>query len=87
MPFITVLRNTENARAEGDFQALRFHYKIFAAGFHFCSFFGGRGERGRGEFPKQITQNLFTHNWLFHARHASYTNYTPNQTETEVLAV
>ena len=40
MPFITVLQNTENARAgveiKGLILASTVWYEIFAAGFHFC---------------------------------------------------
>jgi len=42
MPFITVLQNTENAKAGGKFKGLilasTVWCEIFAAGFYFCDF-------------------------------------------------
>ena len=59
MPFITVLQNTENASAGGEFTSLilasTVWYEISAAGYHFCYMYFL-------EFPKQITQNIFISN-------------------------
>jgi len=37
--FITVLQNTENTRAGGEFKGVPVWYEVFAAGFHFCDIF------------------------------------------------
>ena len=56
MPFITVLKNTENAKeveaVKGLILASTIWYDIFAEGFHFCNM-------NFLQIPKQITQDLF----------------------------
>jgi len=52
--FITALRNTENARAGGEFKGLiltsTVWYEIFAAGFHFCGFVFGMSKTDHAQF-------------------------------------
>jgi len=48
------LRNTENARAGGEFKGLiltsTVWYEIFAAGFHFCGFVFGMSKTDHAQF-------------------------------------